>query len=159
MDPLRQTPTEPADYALLSAAYAGGIAAVVLASRASSEPLRDRDVIPLGLASFALAKLLAKEKVESWVREPFLEELPDGRRRPKGRRVRYAIGELLSCTRCVGAWSSLTLVGVRALRPHEARTLTLILGASALNDFLQAGFASLCAAAGGRPAPEAGDRP
>ena len=35
-------------------------------------------------------------------------------RKPKGRRLRYAVGELLTCTRCMGAWSALGLVALRA---------------------------------------------
>ena len=47
--------------------------------------------------------------------------------RPRGRRMRYAVGELLNCTRCVGAWSALGLVALRlhppppAARPRAAR--------------------------------------
>jgi hypothetical protein len=59
--------------------------------------------------------------------------------------MRYAMGELLSCTRCVGAWSSLGLVGLRMTRPREARVVTTVLATSALNDFLQTGFTWLCA--------------
>ena len=80
------------------------------------------------------------------MREPFVEETPQ-RRRPKGTGMRYAVGELLSCTRCVGAWSSLALVGLRVTRPREARVVTAVLATSALNDFLQTGFNWACAAA------------
>ena len=44
-------------------------------------------------ASFALSKLVVKEKAESWMRRPFVDEQ---RRKPKGRRLRYAVGELLT---------------------------------------------------------------
>jgi hypothetical protein len=146
MDSVRETPTEPVDYMALSAGYGALTAAVLLAAREhGEEPIRQSEIVPLGIATFALSKLIAKEKVESWVREPFLEELPTGERRPKGRRLRYAVGELLSCSRCVGAWSSLALVGLRVTRPREARVLTAVLGTSALNDFLHAGFTQLCA--------------
>ena len=37
-------------------------------------------------------------------------------KRPKGRRLRYAVGELMTCTRCMGAWSALALVGPAAVR-------------------------------------------
>jgi hypothetical protein len=164
MDPVRETPTEPIDYAALSMGYGALVVAVLVAAREQrGEPVRPAEIVPLGVATFALSKLIAKEKVESWVREPFLEELPDGRRRPKGRRLRYATGELLSCTRCVGAWSSLALVGLRLTRPREARVVTTLLGTSALNDFLHAGFTFLCAqgnaaqASAGAPPAEAGD--
>jgi hypothetical protein len=145
VDPVSRTPTKPIDYAALSAGYGALTGALLVASRSrGAEPIRPAELPVMGLATFALAKLVAKEKVESWVREPFLEERPDGERRPKGRRLRYAVGELLSCTRCLGAWSALGLVGLRMAAPGPSRTVTSVLAASAGNDFLQAGFSWLC---------------
>ena len=46
------------------------------------------------------------------------------RRRPKGRRLRYAVGELLTCTRCTGAWSALGLVALRLHSPAAGRTVS-----------------------------------
>ncbi|MCW2989962.1 MAG: hypothetical protein JWM73_556 [Solirubrobacterales bacterium] len=165
MDPVAKTPTKPVDYAVLSSGYAALAGAVLLAARDhGDEPVSAAEILPLGVATFALSKLIAKEKVESWVREPFVEELPGGERRPKGRRLRYAVGELLTCTRCVGAWSSLGLVGLRVARPREARLVTAVLGASAVNDFLQTGFTRMCAQANlaqqqaDAPPREAGER-
>jgi hypothetical protein len=144
VDPIADSPTETVDYATLTAAYAGATVLVMLA-RSGDDDLRDRDVVPLGLAAFALAKLITKEKVESWIREPFVDELANGQRRPRGRRMRYAVGELLSCSRCAGAWTALALVGLRATRPRESKVVTLVLGATAVNDLLQVGFTRLCA--------------
>ena len=59
--------------------------------------------------------------------------------------MRYAVGELLSCTRCLGAWSALGLVGLRLAAPEVSRTVTTVLTASAGNDFLQSGFSLLTA--------------
>lgn len=147
MDPVDQTPTEPVDYAAISAMYASLLGALLLAARErGEEPVRPEEALPLGVATFALAKLVGKEKVETWLRRPFVEERPEGRR-PRGRRMRYAVGELLSCTRCLGAWSSLGLVALRVARPRESRVVTTVLATSALNDWLQAGFAWLAAQA------------
>jgi Protein of unknown function (DUF1360) len=146
MKPVTETPTKPVDYAALSAGYGTLLGAVVLGARQRGEGVPQQEIPTLGLATFALSKLIAKEKVESWVREPFVEETPQGRR-PKGTRLRYAVGELLGCTRCVGAWSSLALVGLRVVRPREARVVTAVLATSALNDFLQTGFTWACASA------------
>jgi hypothetical protein len=141
VEPVSQTPTKLVDYAAISTTYAALAGAVLLAARDKGEdPLHPAETIPIGVAAFALSKLIAKEKVETWIREPFVEELPDGEKRPKGRRLRYAVGELLSCSRCLGAWTSLGLVGLRMTRPREARVVTALLGSSAINDFLQAGF-------------------
>ena len=158
MRPVTETPTKPVDYAALSAMYAALAGAVLLAARDhGEEPLHPAEIVPLGVATFALSKLIAKEKVETWMREPFLEELPSGERRPKGRRLRYAVGELLSCTRCMGAWTSLGLVGLRLKRPREARVVTTLLGSTAVNDWLQAGFTYVCAQ--GNAAQQQADAP
>src|SRR3954449_4401509 len=142
MRPVSQTPTEVTDYAALSALYGTllGTTAVV-ARRREAIP---RDELPaLSAATFAVSKLVVHEKVETWVRAPFVEEHPDGKR-PRGRRLRYAVGELLSCTRCVGAWGALGLVALRAQSPVTGRVVTTVLAASAANDFLQTGFTWLC---------------
>jgi hypothetical protein len=54
------------------------------------------------------------------------------------------VGELLTCTRCVGAWSALGVVGLRMASPATGRTVANVLAASAANDFLHAGFRWLC---------------
>jgi len=146
MRPLEETPTKPVDYAALSAGYGALLGAIVLGARARPDTLVREEIPALGLAAFALSKLIAKEKVETWMREPFVEETPHGRR-PKGRRLRYAVGELLTCTRCVGAWSSLGLVALHVTRPREAKVVTAVLATSALNDFLHTGFTWACARA------------
>ncbi len=100
------------------------------------------------------------EKVESWFRRPFVDEEPGGSR-PKGRRLRYAIGKLMSCTRCTrctGAWCALGVVALRLRAPSAARTLTTVLAASAGNDFLHTGYAWLCARADAQP-PATGPGP
>jgi hypothetical protein len=141
MRTVNETPTEPIDYAALTATYGSLLAAVLIAARDRGDaPVRGAELPALGLATFALSKLLAKEKIETWVREPFVDEES---RRPKGRGLRYAVGELLTCTRCLGAWSSLGLMALRVTRPQEARVITGVLATSALNDFLQAGFSAL----------------
>jgi hypothetical protein len=148
VDPVTKTPTKPIDYAALSAGYGTLLSALVVASRdRGAAPIRNSELPVLCLATFALAKLISKEKAETWVRDPFLEERPDGERRPKGRRLRYVTGELLSCSRCVGSWSAMGLVGMRLLRPREAAVVLPLLAASAANDWLQTGFTALCAEA------------
>jgi hypothetical protein len=144
MRPVSETPTQTGDYALLSAAYAALLAGTAYSAR--NRPPVPRDELPvLAAASFTLSKLIVHEKVDSWLRTPFVEETPQ--RRPKGRRLRYAVGELLSCTRCTGAWCALGLVGLRLHSPAAGRTVATVLAASAGNDFLQAGFSWICARA------------
>ena len=143
MEPVSQTPTEASDYAVLSITYGSMLTALAAASR-SRQPIERGELVTLTAATFALAKLVGKEKVETWVRQPFVDERPDGRR-PKGRRLQYAVGELMTCTRCLGAWSALSLVALRMASPEAGRTVTSVLAASAGNDFLQSGFSWMCA--------------
>jgi hypothetical protein len=102
--------------------------------------------VPLSAATFALSKLIVHEKAETWLRQPFVDESSDGKR-PRGRRLRYAVGELLNCTRCMGAWSALGLVALRLYSPAAGRTATAVLAASAGNDMLQTAFTLMCARA------------
>ncbi len=146
MDPVEQTPTSRSDYAVLSLTYVallGGLAESVRRRPGAVIEVPAGEYLPLTLATFAVSKLVVSEKVETWMRSPFVEETPAGRR-PKGRRLRYAVGELLTCTRCLGAWSALALVGLRMHAPRPARALTGVLAVSAGNDFLHSGFDLLC---------------
>jgi hypothetical protein len=152
-----EPPTEVIDYAVFNVAFGAAAGAVLVAARRRSPPAGadHSDLVWLGLGTFALAKLIAKEKAGVWVRAPFVEDLREDDRRPRGARLRYAAGELVTCTRCVGSWAALGLVGLSSIRPREARLLTAVLATSAANDFLQAAFSRLCASANSAKAPEA----
>jgi hypothetical protein len=139
--PASETPTEASDYAAISFVFGSLLAGLAARSR---EEIPRADLLPLSAAAFSLSRLIVHDKAESWLREPFLAEEGDSKR-PKGRRLRYAIGELMTCTRCMGAWSALALVGLRLHAPRAGRTVTAVLAASAGNDALQAGFSWLCA--------------
>lgn len=143
MEPVTDTPTEPIDYAVLNAAYGGLLATLAYAARRradETEPITTSELLPLGAATFALSKALVHEKVDTWLRQPFVEGDGTGARGPRGRRLRYAVGELLTCTRCMGTWSALGLVTLRLARPASGRAVISVLTAAALNDFLQTGF-------------------
>jgi Protein of unknown function (DUF1360) len=144
--PISQTPTEVSDYAVLSTAYAALLAATALSAR-GRDPIPHAEIPALAAATFTLSKLIVHEKVETWIRQPFVEEQSGGDKRPRGRRLRYAVGELLTCTRCTGAWTALALVGLRLHAPATARTVMTVLAGSAGNDFLHAGFSFICARA------------
>ena len=140
---------EPVHYGAINAAYGALLTGLVLATRGGAvreDPIRGAELLPIGAATFALAKVISQEKVGTWVREPFVDD-PRGERRPRGRGLQRALGELVTCSRCVGAWSGLAIVGLRTASPAAGRTVTAALAASALNDFMQAGFRWVCARA------------
>src|SRR3954452_22196670 len=139
--------TEPVDYAAINAVYGVLMTAVVLTTRerAREDPISGRELVPIAAATFALSKVIARERIGTWMREPFVDDAP-GERRPRGRRLQRAVGELVTCTRCVGAWSALGIVGLRLASPDSGRIVTNVLAAPAANDWLQSGFKLLCAA-------------
>ena len=137
-----ERPPEPSDYRNLNLVYGILLTSLLVARRARGEvePIRAPELIPLGAATFALSKVISREKIGAWVRDPFVHDDGTEQRRPRGEGVRHAIGELVTCSRCVGAWSALGLVGVRTLSPTTSQTITAVLALSAANDWLQAGF-------------------
>jgi hypothetical protein len=141
-----ESPTQPVDYAALNAVYGALLTTLILTTRerAREDPISSRELIPIAAATFALAKVIAREKIGTWMREPFVED-PIHARKPRGRRLRRAVGELVTCTRCVGAWSALGVVGLRLASPDSGRVVTNVLAASAANDWLQSAFKLLCA--------------
>lgn len=150
MDPVASTPTAPKDYAVVSATYgllAGGTALLADRRRYDPAPATPSELVLYGAATAGLARVLGKEKVGSWVRAPFVEEPADGDRRPKGTGLRYVVGELLTCTRCLGSWSALALVGLRALAPRQARVVASLLALSAVNSAAQAAITGVQARA------------
>jgi hypothetical protein len=137
--------SDAADYAIVEAVFLAGLAGLSALTRkreADGEraiPLRELPV--LAAAVFALADVIAKEKVSTWLREPFVEEGADHKPvRPEGNGLRYTIGELLTCTRCVGTWSALALVGLRTASAPAGRAVSTVLALAGANDVLQSGF-------------------
>lgn len=148
MDKLSQTPTEPHDYAAVNVVWAGLLAALLRATARAGQTAPTPAELPVyGLATFALTKALAKEKVGVWAREPLVENDGEGDRHPRGRGLRYVLGELVTCPRCLGTWGSLGIVGLRVVRPREGRIVAAVLATAAINDLLQSGFTLLCAKA------------
>jgi Protein of unknown function (DUF1360) len=130
----------PVDYAALNAVWVSLAAALLVNTRKrqAKDPITNRELIPLAAATFALSKAVARERIGTWVREPFVEETEG--QQPKGSPIRRAVGELVTCTRCIGTWSALGVVSLRVLHPDAGRTLNAILASSAANDWMQAGF-------------------
>jgi hypothetical protein len=103
------------------------------------------DFVILAAASFKAARTVSRDKVTSFVREPFVEgEAYDGDdEQPAGEGFQRAIGELVTCTRCIGTWTAAGLAATQVISPRFGRLLTWSLAASAANDFLQAGFVAI----------------
>jgi hypothetical protein len=130
------------------AAFAGGLAAAgALARVLDRDPYEHTtlDLAALALATFKAARTLSDDEVTSFLREPFVEgRAHEGGEDPRETGgMRQAIGELVTCSRCIGTWIAAGLGATQIIAPRFGRLLTWTLGAAGLNDFLQASFAAL----------------
>jgi hypothetical protein len=134
-------------YAGITGAFVGGLAvAGALAHLLDRDPREHDalDLIVLGAATFKTARTITRDDVASFIREPFVEgEAGHGDEHPvETGDLRQAIGELVTCSRCVGTWVAGGLATTQILAPRFGRILTWTLAAAGLNDWLQAGFAA-----------------
>src|SRR6058998_4344055 len=134
-------------YAAITGAFGGLLAAAGALGR-----LLDRDpqcqtaldFTVLAAASFKAARTLSHDQVTSFIREPFVRgHAHMGDEEPVEGGMEQAIGELVTCTRCIGTWVAAGLAVTQVIAPRFGRLLTWSLGAAAANDFLQAGFTAL----------------
>ena len=131
-------------YAVLTSAYGAGIAGslITLRKRELPERLTTGDVLLIGIATHKLSRLIAKDKVTSFIRAPFTrfqEASGQGEveEEPCGHGLRLAIGELLVCPYCLAQWvaTALTLGLVGA--PRFTRLIGAVFVAHTVSDFLQ----------------------
>jgi hypothetical protein len=141
-------------YAAITGTFAGGLAfAGGLGRLLGRDPQCQTtlDLTVLAAATFKAARTLARDEVTSFLREPFVRGHAHGAGRSTtggGEEpvdtgdLQQAIGELVTCSRCVGTWAAAGLAATQVLAPRFGRLLTWSLAAG-LNDFLQAAFAAL----------------
>src|SRR4051812_27514582 len=139
-------------YAVIMGTFAGGLATVGALARALDRDAEEHswlDLATLAAASFKASRTISRDEVTSFLREPFVEgDAHEGGEGPvETGDMRQAIGELVTCSRCIGTWVAAGLASTQVLAPRFGRLLTWTLGTAALNDFLQAGFAALTAKA------------
>jgi hypothetical protein len=130
------------EYAALTAAFGavlGGF--LVLAGRRLPDWIAFGDMARIGLASYKVGRLVAKDEVTSWVRAPVTRDAETSE--PKARGVERALGELVTCPYCVGVWVASGLSYALVLYPRQTRLVTTIFGAQAIADFLNAAFVKL----------------
>jgi hypothetical protein len=139
-------------YAVIMGAFAGGLGAAGVLSRLLGRDPQCQttlDLVVLSAASFKAARTLSHDEVTSFLRQPFVRgDAHSGEdEEPVQGGFEQAIGELVTCTRCVGTWAAAGLAATQVIAPRFGRLLTWSLGAAAANDFLQSGFAALAAKA------------
>ena len=135
-------------YAGIMGTFIGGIAAAGTLARLLDRDPRSHgplDLAVLGAATFKASRTISRDEVTSFIRDPFVQgEAHEGDEEPLGTAdLRQAVGELVTCSRCVGTWVAAGLASTQILAPRFGRILTWSLAAAGVNDFLQAGFTAL----------------
>jgi uncharacterized protein DUF1360 len=134
------------DYAALVAIFNGLLALGLLAQKCTREPLPKRvepqDLVLFALATQKLSRVITKDKVTAALRAPFTEVEGKGgagelEERPRGRGLRRAIGELLTCPFCLGTWIASGFIYGFIFTPRITRTVASIFAVSGTADFLQ----------------------
>jgi hypothetical protein len=144
-------------YAAIAGTLLGGLTLSAALARALGRDPRELtalDLATLAGATFKASRTISRDRVGTFLREPFVEGEADGDdEQPAGEGLQRAIGELVTCTRCVGVWVAAGLGSAQVLTPRFGRLLTWTLAAGAANDFLQTVFVALNA-----KSEELGDR-
>lgn len=129
-------------YAALTGVFAGALGSfAVLARGRLPERIGYGDLGRIGLASYKLGRLVAREDVTSFVRAPVTQD--EDAQKPEREGMARVLGELLTCPYCIGLWASGGLTAAMALRPRETRFVATVFGAQAVADFVNAGFVRL----------------
>jgi hypothetical protein len=145
-------------YAAIMGTFAGVLAAAGVAERVLGRNPQCQsalDFVVLSAASFKAARTLSRDQVASFIREPFVQDHAhsgEDEEPVQGGGMHQALGELVTCTRCVGTWAAAGLASTQILAPRFGRLLTWSFAAAAVNDWLSAGFAALTAKANEREA-------
>jgi hypothetical protein len=127
--------------------YVGLVGAGAAAVRASRRELPDRvplgDAVLLTIATFRLARRIAKDPVTAPVRAPFTTfqgpsghaEIAEEVREHGG--VKHAVGELLTCPFCLAQWVGTAFVFGYVAAPRATRLAALSMTTVAGSDVLQ----------------------
>jgi hypothetical protein len=138
-----------AAYAGMTAAFGALFAGSLAAFRASGRELPERlsagDLVLAGVATHKVSRLLAKDKVTSFIRAPFTRyQEPAGHgeldEAPRGTGLRYATGELLVCPYCVAQWIAAGFAVGLVAAPRTTRVVAGVYAAQTLSDFLQLAY-------------------
>ncbi|MBL1082534.1 DUF1360 domain-containing protein [Streptomyces actinomycinicus] len=133
-------------YAALASVFAAGAGGFALLARRRGVRLPREvppwDVVLLGAATYKASRLLAKDKITSFLRAPFTHRAEDGEAsevtdEPRGTGLRLAVGDLVSCPFCIAAWAAGALMCSYAAAPRFTRLVSGGFGALTVADWLQ----------------------
>lgn len=133
-------------YALLTTIFNAAFAGALIAGRERiPERFAPGDLALMAVGTHKLSRLIAKDRVTSTVRAPFTRyEGSAGpaevKERPRGRGLRRAVGELVSCPYCLDQWVAGGFVAGMVLAPRPTRLVASMFTVVAGSDVLQHGY-------------------
>jgi hypothetical protein len=132
---------------ILVSIFGGAATAVAITQRRSGRPLPERfpasDVMLMSIATYKVSRLIAKDRITSFLRAPFTRYKGESERpsevseEARGRGLRRAVGELLVCPYCLGQWVGTGFLAVYLRDPRLARTLAVLFTIVSGSDLLQ----------------------
>jgi hypothetical protein len=136
-------------YAVLMGLYGVAVTAGAVALRRRGRPLPPvgmADIALVGMATHKVARRMSKDSVTSPLRAPFTRyegvsgpaELQEGVR---GKGLRKAVGELVSCPFCLSQWVATGFTFGLVAAPRATRWTASVFASLAVADFLQFAYA------------------
>jgi Protein of unknown function (DUF1360) len=139
------------EYATLLGFYLTSVA--VLAGIAAEQKRLPRkfsvlDLALLGIATHKLSRIVAKDRITSILRAPFVSYIRSAgagevEEEPRGRGIQRGIGHLISCPYCMAPWCATALAFGLVFAPRATRFFSGILLSVTASDFLHRAYARL----------------
>ena len=137
-----------AEYATLLGFYITSVAVLTgLAMEKDRFPRRFSllDLALLGIATHKLSRIVAKDRITSILRAPFVTYIcgagaGEVDEEPRGRGIQRGIGHLVSCPYCMAPWCATALAFGFLFAPRATRFFAGILTSIAASDFLQRAY-------------------
>lgn len=129
---------------LFHAVFGGFLLATKGLKRSLPERIELRDLLLFGVATHKLSRTITRDWVTSFLRAPFVRlegeaELPkEVSETERGRGLRRAIGQVITCPFCTGQWVAALMTYLLVLQPRVARLIASIFAIVTISDFLHA---------------------
>ena len=132
---------------VFNAAFLGAVGAAAAKGRLP-ERVGVGDIVLFGMATHKVSRLLARDRVTSFLRAPFTEFERDAGHgevdeKPRGRGLQRALGELLVCPYCLGLWVAGGFAVGRLYAPRATRVTAAAFASLTISDVLQLAYREL----------------
>src|SRR5438477_4312643 len=139
-----------AEYATMLGFYVASVAVLTgMAMEQDRLPKRFGllDLALLGIATHKLSRIVAKDRITSILRAPFVNYIRSAgagevEEEPRGRGIQRGIGHLISCPYCMGPWCAAGLGFGFVFTPRLTRFFAGILVSVTVSDFLHRAYAA-----------------